>query len=50
MFLLLAKLKFYKLEKVILEVVSCQKWGKKRGKNRQIPVLGFHFVARNIEG
>jgi hypothetical protein len=46
MFLLLAKFKFLKLEKSDFGGCQLPKVAKrKREKNRQIPILGFHCVA-----
>jgi hypothetical protein len=40
-----------KFEKeLILELFSRLKVRKQKGKNRQIHTLGFHCVAKNIDG
>jgi hypothetical protein len=40
--------KFKSLRKVILEISSCEKWGK-TSKNHQIHICGFHSTAKHME-
>jgi hypothetical protein len=49
-FFIIGEIKILKNWKKLFWRLSVAKSWEKKENNRQIPVLGFHCVARNIEG